>query len=81
MLMNVGGVMFRRIVAQVFLTGLIIKFEVFLRFAIQKPEVMHLHGLGALTFDHVVDYANHGGVVYVNRCLWLRMAQFGQGES
>ncbi len=35
MLMNVGNVMFGRIVAQVFLARLITKFEVFLSFAVQ----------------------------------------------
>jgi hypothetical protein len=81
MLMNVGSVMFRGIVAQVFSTGLIIKFEVLWCVAIQKPEVTHLHGSGALVFDRVVDDANHGGVVDMNQSGWLWMTQFGQGES
>ncbi len=68
MLMNVSRVVFRWIVAQVFLTGLIIKFEVFLCFAIQQPEVLHLHCTGTLAFDRVIDDANGGGVVDVYVC-------------
>ena len=81
MLMNVGRVMFRWIIAQVFLTGLIIKFEVFLCLAIQKPEVTHFHGTGLLAFDRIVDDSDRGGVVDVNRSGRLWMTQFGQGES
>jgi hypothetical protein len=35
MLMYIGRVVFRRIIAQVFLSGHVIKFEIFLRFAVQ----------------------------------------------
>jgi hypothetical protein len=35
MLMYVGPVVFRRIIAHVFLSGHVIKFEVFLRFVVQ----------------------------------------------
>ncbi len=38
MLMYVGHVVFTGIIAEVFLPGLIVKFEVLLRFAIKKPE-------------------------------------------
>jgi hypothetical protein len=81
MLMNVGCVMFRWIIAKVFLTGLIIKFELFLYFAIQKPEVTYFHGAGSLAFDCVVDDSNRGGVVDENWRGRLWMTQFGQGES
>ena len=67
MLMNVGSVTFRWIVTQVFLSGLIIKFEVFLCVSIKMTEVTHLHGSGALAFDCVIDDVDRGGVVYVNR--------------
>ncbi len=80
MLMNVSRVVFRWIVAQVVLTGLIIKFEVFLCFAIQQPEVPHLHCTGILAFDHVIDNANGSGVVNVNGCRWLWMAKFQEGK-
>jgi hypothetical protein len=81
MLMNVSRMVFRWIVAQVFLTGLIIKFEVFLCFAIQQPEVSHLHCTGTLAFDCVIDDANGSGVVNVNGCQWLWMAKFKEGKS
>ena len=55
---------------------LIIKFEISLGFAIQEPEIAHLHGTGALAFDGVVDDADGGGVVDVYRSRRLRMAQF-----
>jgi hypothetical protein len=81
MLMNVSRVVFRWIVAQVFLTWLIINFEVFLCFAIQQPEVPHLHCMGTLAFDRVIDDANDSGVVNVNECRWLWMAEFQEGKS
>jgi hypothetical protein len=71
MLMYVGRVVFRGIIAHVFLSRLIVKFEVFLRFAVKKPEVLHLHCVGALAFDGVVDNANGGSVVYVDQRQWL----------
>ena len=66
LLMYVGRVVFRGIIAQVFLPGLIVKFELLLLFAIKKPEVLHLHCAGELMFDGIVDNANGGSVVYVN---------------
>jgi hypothetical protein len=81
MLMNVSRVVFRWIVAQVFLTGLIIKFEVILCFAIQQLEVPHLHCTGTLAFDCVNDNANGSGVVDVNGCPCLWMAEFQEGKS
>ncbi len=73
-LMNISHVVFRWIVAQVFLTGLIINFEIFLCFAIQQPEVSHLHCTRTLAFDSVIEDANSSGVVDVNGCWWLWMA-------
>ncbi len=80
MLMYVSHVVFRGIVAKVFLSGLIIKFEVFLHFAVKKPEVLHLHCAGALVFDGIVDNANGGSVVYVDRHQWLWVFKFGKSE-
>jgi hypothetical protein len=81
MLINVNHVVFRWIVAQLFLTRLIIKFEVFLCFAIQQPEVPHLHCTGTLAFDCVIDDANGSGVVDVNGWRWLWMAKLQEGKS
>jgi hypothetical protein len=39
MLMNVGHVVFRRIIAHGVLSGLIMKFEILLSFPIKQPEV------------------------------------------
>jgi hypothetical protein len=70
MLMNGSCVVFRWIVAQVFLTGLIIKFDFFLFFAIQQPEVPYSHCTGTLVFD-CIDDSNGSGVVNMNGCRWL----------
>jgi hypothetical protein len=78
--MNVSRVVFRWIVAQVFLTGKKIKFEVCLGFAIQQQEVLHFHCMGMLAFDCVIDYANGSGVVDVNGLWWLWMAEFKEGK-
>ncbi len=80
MLMYVGRVVFRGIIAQVFLPGVIVKFEVLLCFAIKKPKVLHLHCTGALAFDGIVDNANSGSVVYVNWRWWLWVSKFGKSE-
>ncbi len=81
MLMYVGRVVFRGIIAQIFLPGLIVKFEVLLCFAVKKPEVSHLHCAGALAFDGIVDNVNSGSVVYVNWRLWLWVSKFGKSET
>ena len=81
MLMNVCCVVFRWIVAQFFLTGLIIKLEVLLCFSIQEPEISLFRCMGALLFDSVIDNANGSGVVDVNGCWWLWMAKFKEGKS
>ncbi len=43
LLMNVSCVMFGRVVAQVFLSGLVIKSKELLRFTIKEPEIPHVH--------------------------------------
>ncbi len=40
-LRNVGCVVFKRIIAHFFLSGLIMKSEILLSFSVQQPEVMH----------------------------------------
>ncbi len=72
----VSGVMFRWIIASVLLTRLVIKTKKFLDFVIEKPKVPHLHGSGPLSFDCVVDNANGGCVVDVNRCRQLWVPEF-----
>ena len=81
MLINVSRVVFRRIIAYVFLSGLIMKFEILLSFPVQQPEVMHFHGTGALTFDSVIDNANGSSVVNVNWCWRLWMPKLVQGKT
>ncbi len=76
MLVYVCCVVFRWIVAQVFLPGLIIKLEVMLCFTIQEPEISHFHSTGALLFDSVIDNDNSSGVVDVDGCWMLRMPKF-----
>ncbi len=80
MLMNVVCVVLRRIIAHVFLSGLIMKFEIFLIFPIQQPEVTHFHGAGALTFDRVIDNANGSSVVNVYWCWQVWMPKLVQGK-
>ena len=81
MLMNVGCVVFRRIIAHVFLSGLIMKFEILLSFPVQQQEVTHFHGAGALAFDGVIDNANGSSVVNVNWCWRLWMPKLVQGKT
>jgi hypothetical protein len=79
-LMNVGRVVFRRIIAHVFLSGLIMKFEILLSFSVQEPELTHFHGAGALLFDSVVDNANGSSIVNVYWCWRLWMPKLVQGK-
>ncbi len=76
MLVYVCCVVFRWIVAQIFLTGLIIKLEVLLCFSIQEPEISHFCCTGALLFDSVIDDANSSGVVNVDGYWRLMMLKF-----
>ena len=76
MLVDVGSVMFGWIIAQVFLAGLIIKFEVFLSFTVKEPEVSHFHCTGSLSFDGVINNTNSSGVVDMYGCWWLGMPKF-----
>jgi hypothetical protein len=76
MLVYVCCVVFRWIVTQVFLTGLIIKLEVLLCFSIQEPEISLFRCMGALLFDSVIDNANSSGVVDVDGCWRLGMPKF-----
>jgi hypothetical protein len=75
-----GCVVFRVIIAEIFLPWLIVKFEVLLCFAVKKPEVLHLHCAGALAFDGIVHNADGGSVVYVNRHWWLWVSEFSKSE-
>ena len=74
--MNVCCVVFRWVIAQVFLTKLIIHLEVLLCFYIQEPEISHFHCMGALLFDSVIEDANSSGVVNEDGCWRLRMPKF-----
>ncbi len=78
--MNVGCVVFRRIITHVFLSRLTLKFEILLSFPVQQPEVMHFHGAGVLTFDSVIDNANGSSVVNVYWCWQLLMPKLVQGK-
>jgi hypothetical protein len=80
MLMNAGRMVFRRIIAHVFLLGLIMKFEILLSFLVQQPEVTHFRGKGALTFDSVINNANNSSVVNVYWCWRLWMPKLIQGK-
>ncbi len=78
--MYVGRVVFRGIIAEVFLPRLMVNFEVLLHFAVKEPEVLHLHCAEALAFDGIVDNADVGSVVYVNRHWWLWVSKFGKSK-
>ena len=80
MLMYVSHVVFRGIITEIFLLGLIVKFEVLLHLAIKKPEVLHFHCTGALAFDGIVDNADGGGAGNANRCRWLWVSKFCKSE-
>ncbi len=64
------------IIAQVLLTGLMIKLEVLLCFSIQEQEISHLHCTGTFSFDSVINNANSSGVVDVDGCWRLWMPKF-----
>ncbi len=67
MLMNVSCVMYGRVVAQVFLSGLIIESKESLLFTIKKPEIPHFHSSSMLLLDGVVNNSNSSGVANVYR--------------
>ena len=45
-----------RLVCQILLTRLVVKFEVFVCLLIKNPEVSHLHRAGLLSLDSVFNY-------------------------
>ena len=63
---GLGGV-----VCQIFLTRLVVNFEVFVCLLIKNPEVSHFHRARLLSLDGVVYYYYCGGIVYVNWSFWL----------
>jgi hypothetical protein len=64
-----------------FLSGLIIKFDVFLHFTIKEPKILLFHGVGALPFDGLVDNANCGSVFDIYRVWWLWMSKFSKSKA
>ena len=60
-----------RVVYQIFLTRLVVKFEVFVCLLIENPEVSHLHRAGLLSLGSVVYYSYRGGIVNVDWILRL----------
>ena len=73
-LMVLGTMVFRDVVAKVFYAGVPKDFDVFVGCLIHDPEIPHFHGPGALAFDGVIGYADSRGVVAVDGGSRLRMA-------
>ncbi len=48
---------------------------------ITHPKISHFHRARSLSFDGVVRNAYGGGIVAMNGCFWLRMAQFFKGHT
>ena len=55
-----------RVVYQMFLTRLVVKFEVFVCLLIENPEVSHLNHAGLLSLASVVYYSYCNGIVDVD---------------
>ena len=68
--------MLRLVVAQVFLSWVVMHGESLMYFAIKQPKISHFHRPGALTLHSVVDDAHGGGVVTVDGYGGLGMAHF-----
>ena len=63
---GLGGV-----ACQIFLTQLVLKFEVFVCLLVKKPEVSHFHRTVSLPLYGVDYYSYCGVIVYVDWSLWL----------
>ena len=61
------------IIAHVLSSWLVVHFYVSLRCLIEKPEILHFHSTGPLSFDRIIYDTHTGSVVNVYRCLRLWM--------
>jgi hypothetical protein len=68
-------------VCKIFLPMVSFNFVGILCHFVTYPKISHLHWLQLLPFDGVICNADSGGIIAMDWCLWLGMAQFFQGES
>jgi len=69
------------VISKIFLSGVPLQIVHFLCNFVPNPEKSHFHGTRTLPLDSIVCDTHRRGVVAMHRCLWLRMAHVGQGES
>ena len=76
-----GAMMLSEVVGPIFITRGPVIFELALFHSILKPIKSHINGFAALLFDSSIDYAIGSGVIGLDWCWRLRMAQFFEGNS
>lgn len=69
------------VVAQVFGSGVPLDIELLAGDLVCDPEVSHFHRTGTLALNGVVGNAGGGGVVAVEGCGWLWVAEFLEDEA
>ena len=72
---------FRGIIPEVLLPGVVFNIEQFLCLMAQQPKISHVHCTRTLSFDCVRANAHRRAVIAMYGGGWLGMADFLQGES
>jgi hypothetical protein len=68
-------VVFTLVVRKVLLTRVPLDTVSILCYFVTQPKIPHFYRLQTLPFDGVTSYTNGGGIVAMDLCFWLRVAQ------
>jgi hypothetical protein len=75
------GVVFTLVISKILFTRVPFDIVRILGNLITHQKIPHIHRARLLSFDGVVRNAYSGGVVAMDGCFWLRMAQFFEGQT
>ena len=76
MLMYCTSVMLGGIIGKVFLTGLVVNFEILLGHLVKQPKVTHFHCARSLSLNSVIHDAYDCRIIDMDRSLRLWVAPF-----
>jgi hypothetical protein len=75
-----GRLMLGKVISAVGRAAFSIDNELSLANAVADPIETHIHRLGSFLLDAIVGYSRGGRIVGHDRCRWLGMAEFVQGD-
>jgi hypothetical protein len=74
-------VVFTLVVGKILFSGVPFDIVDILCFFIANPKISHFHRSRSLSFDSVVCNSDGCGVIAMDQCFWLGMAQLFEGQS